>query len=100
MAQLTTDKLMQDMQTVVGDAEDLLKATAGQTGERIEKVRAKAEESVRFARRRLQETSQAAQAKAREAALSVDDQVHKNPWTAVGVAAGVGLAVGILIGRR
>lgn len=100
MAQVTTDKLMQDMQTVVVDAEDLLKATAGQTGERIEKVRAKAEESVRFARRRLQETGQAVQAKAQEAALGVDEQVRKNPWTAVGVAAGVGLAVGILIGRR
>jgi len=55
--ELATDKLMQDMQKVVVDAEDLLKATAGQTGERIEKVRAKAEESVRFARRRLQETA-------------------------------------------
>jgi len=26
--------------------------------------------------------------------------VHESPWTAVGVAAGVGLIVGILLGRR
>jgi ElaB/YqjD/DUF883 family membrane-anchored ribosome-binding protein len=30
----------------------------------------------------------------------VDHQVHENPWTAVGIAAGVGLIVGILLGRR
>jgi ElaB/YqjD/DUF883 family membrane-anchored ribosome-binding protein len=30
----------------------------------------------------------------------VDQQVHENPWTAVGVATGIGLIVGILLGRR
>ena len=32
---VTTDKLMQDLKTVVVDAEDLLKATASQGGEQI-----------------------------------------------------------------
>ena len=100
MEHITTDKLKQDMHAVVVDAEELLKATAGQTGERIEKIRTRAEQSLRSARHRLQETGQAVQAKAREAVLNVDDQVHKNPWSAVGVAAGVGLVIGILIGRR
>ena len=43
--EMNTDKLMVDVRTVVADAEDLLKATAGQTGEGIAKVRARAEES-------------------------------------------------------
>lgn len=100
MEQVTSERLMQDMRTVVVDAEDLLKATAGQTGERVEKIRARAEGSLRSARLRLQQASDAVQAGARDAAVNVNDQVQKNPWTAVGVAAGVGLAVGILIGRR
>jgi ElaB/YqjD/DUF883 family membrane-anchored ribosome-binding protein len=100
MEQVTSDRLMQDMRTVVVDTEDLLKATAGQTGERIEKIRARAEESLRSARYRLQQAGDAMQAGASDAVHNVNDQVHKNPWTAVGVAAGVGLAVGILIGRR
>jgi ElaB/YqjD/DUF883 family membrane-anchored ribosome-binding protein len=100
MEHVTTDKFKHDMHAVVVDAGELLKATAGQSGERIEKIRAKAERSLRSVRHRLQETGQAVQAKARDAAISVDDQVHKNPWSAVGVAAGVGLVVGILIGRR
>ena len=100
MEQVTTDKLMQDMRVVVADAEDLLKATAGQTGERVEKIRARAEESLRVARDRMQAAGKAVQAGAVEAAQTVNDQVHKNPWTAVGIAAGVGLVVGVLIGRR
>ena len=38
--------------------------------------------------------------KAREAARATDDFVHEEPWKAVGVAAALGLALGVLIGRR
>ena len=36
---VTTDKLMHDLKNVVGDAEDLLKATASQSGEHIARIR-------------------------------------------------------------
>jgi len=39
-------------------------------------------------------------AKTRAAAKATDAYVHESPWTAVGIAAGVGLLVGVLIGRR
>ena len=100
MQQVSTEKLMRDLRAVVVDAEELLKATAAQTGERVDKVRAKAEESLRTARNRLQEMGDNAQTQAREAAREVEQQVRENPWTAVGIAAGVGLVLGILIGRR
>lgn len=100
MGHVTSEKLMQDMRVVVTDAEDLLKATAGQTGERIEKIRAKAEESLRAARNRMQIAGTALQETATDAVGTVDEQVHRNPWTAVGIAAGVGLVLGILLGRR
>lgn len=100
MQQVSTEKLMRDLRAVVVDAEELLKATAAQTGERVDKVRAKAEESLRTARARLQEMGDSAQVQAREAAREVEQQVRDNPWTAVGIAAGVGLVLGILLGRR
>lgn len=100
MEQVTTDKLMQDLRVVVTDAEELLKATAGVTGEKVEKIRAKAEESLITARKRLQSASRSVQQGAVDVVETVDDQVHKNPWTAVGVAAGVGLVIGILLSRR
>ena len=36
----------------------------------------------------------------KEAAQTTDEFVHEHPWKAVGIAAGVGLIVGLLIGRR
>jgi len=100
MEAASTQKLKQDLQVVVADAEELLKATASQTGERIEKVRARAEESLRAARARLADTTAALDHSARAAARDVDDQVHRHPWATAGIAAGVGLLVGLLIGRR
>ena len=86
---LSSDKLMHDLKTVVGDAEDLLKATASQGGEQIARIRARAEQSVRAARARLN-----------DAGGELDQQVREHPWTAVGIAAGVGLVLGILLARK
>ena len=94
-----TQKLKQDLQTVITDAEELLKATAAQTGERIDKTRTRVEASLRSARARLAETGAAAAESAGEAAKTVDDQVHDHPYAAAGIAAGIGLLLGLLIGR-
>lgn len=98
--QVSTEKLMEDLRAVVGDAEELLKATASQTGERIAAVRAKAEESLKAAKAGLAEAQAAVVAKTREAALAADEYVRANPWESVGVAAAVGLVIGMLIARR
>ena len=100
MNNVNTEKLVQDMRTVIIDAEDLIKATANQTGERIERIRAKAEDSVRLARQQLQGFGADIGVRAKEAAREVDDQVHAHPWATAGMAAGVGLLVGLLIGRN
>jgi ElaB/YqjD/DUF883 family membrane-anchored ribosome-binding protein len=36
----------------------------------------------------------------RQAGHAADDFVHEKPWVSIGVAAGVGLIIGLLIGRR
>lgn len=100
MEQASTDKLMQDLRTVVEDAEALLKATAGQAGEKIDHARARAEESLRRAKTRLQEAGVEVEARARAAARAADDYVHDRPWQSIGVAAGIAFLVGYLIGRR
>ena len=97
MAERTsTERLLDDLTAVVRDAEGLLKATASQTGEKVAEVRARAEESVRQAKARLA----GVEAQAREAAGEADKLVRANPWQAVGVAAAVGLVLGLLISRR
>jgi ElaB/YqjD/DUF883 family membrane-anchored ribosome-binding protein len=36
----------------------------------------------------------------RECVRTTDTYVRENPWQAVGLAAGIGLVIGLLIGRR
>jgi ElaB/YqjD/DUF883 family membrane-anchored ribosome-binding protein len=99
-AEVTKEQLMADFRVVINDAEALLKATANQTGDKLAATRAKVEESLQVARARLAEAQSAVVAKTKAAAKATDAYVHENPWNAVGIAAAVGLLVGILIGRR
>ena len=48
----------------------------------------------------LIDAEEALSARTREAAHAADEYVHESPWTAIGVAAGVGVLVGLLLGRR
>jgi ElaB/YqjD/DUF883 family membrane-anchored ribosome-binding protein len=100
-ASVSTDKLVEDLKVVVRDAEALLRATSSQTGEKIQEVRARAEESLRQARTRIAQLEEEAYERAREVADLTEDYVRENPWQSIGIAAGVGLLVGLLLsGRR
>ncbi len=98
--QVTTDQLVSDLKTVVDDAEALLKATSTQTGDRIQEVRVRAEQSLRQAQARLSQVEDEALRHAREMAEATEEYVRENPWQSVGVAAGVGLLLGLLLSRR
>ena len=98
--QVSREKLMADMRLVVADAEELLKATASQTGERIAAARARASESLQMAKARLAETQATVVEKVKVVAKSTDDYVHEKPWQSVGMAAAAGLVIGALISRR
>ena len=97
---VTKQKLMDDLSAVVSDAEELLKASASQTGERITVARARAEESLKSAKVRLAVAQEALTERAKMAAKEADAYVHENPWKAAGVAAAAGLLIGAIISRR
>jgi ElaB/YqjD/DUF883 family membrane-anchored ribosome-binding protein len=97
---VSTDKLVEDLKVVMRDAEALIKATSAQTGEKIQEVRARAEESLRQARTRLTAVEDEALQRAREVADATEEYVRENPWQSLGIAAGVGLLVGLLLSRR
>lgn len=94
------EQLAADMKSIIADAEELLKATASATGDRILAARARAEESLRSARERLANSDDAAIAQMKEVAKTADDYVREHPWGAVGIAAVAGLLLGVLISRR
>jgi len=93
------EKLMQDLRVVVGDAEELLRATAGQAGEKVAVVRERIQENLAAAKARLVVAEEAVIASTKQAAKATDEYVHENPWRAVGIGAGVGLIIGMLIAR-
>ena len=97
---ITKDKLIEDLKVVAQDVEELLRATASQTGEKIAQARTRAEESLRSAQMRLSEAGDEMAERTRAAATAADAYVRDNPWHAVGIAAGVGLVVGLLLSRR
>ena len=99
-AEPSVEKLMEDLRRVVVDVEGLVKATAGQAGEKLGEARAKAEDTLRVARERLSDLEEQAREKAVEAAGEADRLVRDNPWQAVGIAAGVAFLLGILVSRR
>lgn len=96
----TPDKLIEDLQVVVHDAEALLKATAAQTGEKIQEARARAEKSLRKVKARLGDVEDEALKRARVLAGEAEDYMKSNPWEVIGAAAGIGLLLGLLISRR
>jgi ElaB/YqjD/DUF883 family membrane-anchored ribosome-binding protein len=95
-----TQKLVTDLKVLAADAEELVKATAAETGDRIVQVRGKIQESVADLKPRLAQAQLVLTENARMAASSADAMVRDKPWIAISVAAGVGLLVGLLIGRR
>ena len=94
------EKLVTDIKAVIADAEDILKATADQTGEKIANLRVRIQDRLLGARIRLDAAEAALIDKTRAAARAADDYVHESPWQAVGIGAGVGFLLGLLLGRR
>lgn len=100
MPQVSTERLLKDLHVVIHDAEQLLMATAGQTGEQITQIRDRAEASLRSAKAQLAALGIDAEGMVRGAAARGDAYVRGNPWIAVGAGAAAGLVIGLLLGRR
>ena len=98
--EISKEKLMSDLHAVVTDAEELLKATADQTGEKVASARVKIQNSLNAARMRISMAQVALMDKTKQAAKATDELVRENPWKAVGVAAVFGFLLGVVVRRR
>lgn len=97
---VTQEKLVEDLKNLMADAEDLLRATASQAGEKISAAREKVQDSLDRAKSKLGDIEDVVMDTGRQAARATDEYVHDHPWRAVGIAAAVGLVIGLLISRR
>ncbi|MDO8862104.1 DUF883 family protein [Haliea sp. E1-2-M8] len=90
----------EDFKAVVADAEALIAATANQGDEKLVEIRARAEESVKAAKATIAEMQSAMVMRSKEAADAVDVYVHESPWQSIGIAAGAGVIVGLMLSHR
>lgn len=92
--------LQRDLQQLSDDAEALLRHAADDAGAGYNEARTHLERSLKSARERLQALGATSAAHVRDSAHAADAFVHRNPWPTIGVSACLGLAIGLLIGRK
>ena len=100
MTDAARDRLISDVKVLMADADEIVKAMASATGEKAVELADKLRINMRNAKDKMADVQVVVADKAKVAARVTDDYVHDNPWQAVGIAAAVGLLLGLLIGRR
>jgi ElaB/YqjD/DUF883 family membrane-anchored ribosome-binding protein len=93
-------RLNRDVRAVVDDAEALLRHAAGDVGQGYDDARNRLERSLKAARTQLESMEHAMLDGARKAGRATDEYVHQHPWQSIGLGAGVGFLLGMLISRR
>jgi ElaB/YqjD/DUF883 family membrane-anchored ribosome-binding protein len=98
----TIDKqgLAQSLRKMIDEADGLLKSAARTGDDAFDTMRDQFTDQVRQMRDQLDELEETAIYRARRAARVADRGVHEHPYGAMGVAAAVGLLVGVLLARR
>ena len=88
----TKEKLVQDLMTLVQDAEELVKAAGGN-------VAAKSKMELISALDRVKVSCRTVEAQAVAGAKRTDQLIRENPYQSIGVAFGLGLLLGVLVNR-
>ncbi|CAM3459377.1 DUF883 family protein [Halomonas lysinitropha] len=100
----STQQLREDLNQLTQTIEELVNATADDSRSNIKELRERAEKRLKDTRERLETRGERIYDEARDSvtqqADACDRYVHDNPWTSIGIGAGVGVVIGMLIGRR
>ena len=94
------ERLARDLRVVVDDAEQLMRLTVKDAGQTYEEARTRLQQSLQTAKANLVKAEEAIALRAKEAARATDDYVRQHPWESIGVGAGIGFLIGLLLSRR
>jgi ElaB/YqjD/DUF883 family membrane-anchored ribosome-binding protein len=100
MVEPSVKTVRNDMRTLMRDAQDLFQEATSVTGEKADELRANGMKLLEAALAKAQDVQSVALETGKEAAASTDEFVKEHPWKAVVISAGVGLLLGMLIGRK
>jgi ElaB/YqjD/DUF883 family membrane-anchored ribosome-binding protein len=93
------DKLIEDIKTVVSDAQELLQRARTSSAEGYSAVRADLEDRLADSIARLQDVQEELTARARGAVKATETYVHDNPWKSMGYVALAALIFGFFVSR-
>lgn len=96
----TRDQLVNDLKTVISDAESWLRNGGQLTGEELKAAKAKFEQTLSSAKTSLIAAEETVVERTKVAAKATDEYVKDHPWTSVGLGAAVGVVIGLLISRK
>lgn len=97
---IARERLMEDLQSLARDAEDLLKATAGDVSEKAKEARSRVAAALERAKATCVRLQDQTIATAKAAAKKADTVIRDHPYESIGVAFGVGLLIGVLVTRK
>ena len=97
---IAPERIMTDLRALAHDAEDLMKATAGDVSEKAKEARARLGAALERAKSTCQDAQEQPIATAKAAAKKADTVIRDHPYESIGVAFGVGLLIGVLVTRK
>lgn len=98
--QASREKLVEELQGLLADVDSLFRQAASAGGEEAHNLRQRAENALAQAADRFAAVEKDVVRRGRAAARATDSWVHDNPWSSIGIGAGIGVLVGMLIARR
>ena len=99
-AKTQQSELQAEFQALIIDAEKLLQHAASLAGEQADELREQIQRNLQRARDTLGASDAVVREQSSAARQAGEAYVQSNPWQAVGIAAGIGLFLGLLLGRR
>lgn len=94
------EKLLNDLRTVIQEAEQLLSDTEQNTERGYKTAIAQFERKLRNTKRELARLEQRLTSSGKQAVQATDRFVEDHPWQASGIGLCAGLLVGLIIGRK
>ncbi len=96
---LGRQKIVQDLSVLLTDSEEMLRLAAAVPGEGLDALRERLRTHVDSVQHALADAQTSAQRRYRSATVQTERYVRQNPWQSLGIAAGIGFALGLLAAR-
>jgi len=97
--QAAQNALIEEFHTLIADTERLLKHTQETAGSQTEELREKITANMNRAREMLKDQEGTLRDQGQAAIQCTEEYVHTHPWQSVGIAAGAGFLLGLIMRR-